>query len=324
MASIRKLKSGWRAEVFRRGIRKSQVFQNKLEAKNWAAREEASILNQEAQKSQVSFGKVMDRYAREVSPAKRGARWEQIRLEKIGRDTLAGISMADLNAGHLADWRDRRLREVSPASVNREMVLLSAVLTQARKEWQLIGENPMSDVRKPTKPAARDRRVSQDELERLKVSAGEDLTKTTARAFHAFLFAIETAMRAGEVVGLEWDKVDLESRVCHLPMTKNGTRRDVPLSQEAVRLLEVLPSANQKKGSVFELSSSQTESLWRKIRDRAGVTDLHFHDSRHEAITRLSRKLDVLSLARMVGHRNLNQLMAYYNESAADLAKRLD
>lgn len=323
MASFRRVGKGWRAEVARRGVRMSQVFMTKTEAKDWAARQEFLILNQEEQASKQTFGEVLDRYGKEVSPTKRGERWEQIRLEKLGRDKIAKVVMCELSATHLADWRDRRLKEVSPASVNREMVLMSAVLTKARKEWKLIAENPMGDVQKPTKGAARDRRVSEEELGRLALSAGEDLTKTTARSFHAFRFAIETAMRAGEIVGLTWDRVDLKARVCQLPMTKNGTARSVPLSQEAVRLLDALPAGDRKQGSVFGLESSQVDALWRKLRERAAVEDLHFHDSRHEAITRLSKKLDVLSLARMVGHRNLNQLMAYYNETAAEMAKRL-
>lgn len=324
MATLRKVGKGWRAEVSRKGVRLSQNFALKAEAKDWAARQEYLILNQESLQSKQSFGEVMDRYAREVSSTKRGARWEQIRLEKLRSYPLAQIRMEELKPADLANWRDARLKEVAPASVNREMVLLSAVLTQARKEWGLIKESPMSEVRKPSKPAARDRRVSKAELEKLALSAGSDLTKSTARSFHAFLFAIETAMRAGEVIGLMWDRVDLDNQVCHLPMTKNGTARDVPLSQEAVRLLKTLPASDPREGSVFGLKSAQMEVLWRKLRDRAGIDDLHFHDSRHEAITRLAKKLDVLSLARAVGHRNLNQLMAYYNESAAELAKRLD
>ncbi|KFI24128.1 site-specific integrase, partial [Paenirhodobacter enshiensis] len=130
----------------------------------------------------------------------------------------------------------------------------------------------------------------------------------------------ETAMRAGEIAGLVWDRVDLTKRVAHLDHTKNGRPRDVPLSSEAVRLLEALPHVDP----VFGLESRQLDALWRKLRDRAGVAGLTFHDSRHAAITRLSKKLDVLALARMVGHTDLRQLQTYYNETAEELARRLD
>ena len=254
-----------------------------------------------------------------MSSGKRGARWGRLRLERAQRDPFAKIAMADLKAEDFAKWRDARLLEVKPGTVRREMQLLSSMLNHARREWGLITVNPMTDVRKPSMPPARDRLVTEDELARLAHSAGDDLTAATARAFHAFLFAIETGMRAGEIIGLQWDRIDLGAQVAHLATSKNGSARDVPLSIEAVRLLRALPEADP----VFGLKSSQLDALWRKLRDRAAVEGLRFHDSRHVAITRLARKLDVLALARMVGHRNIAQLQTYYNEAASDIAKRL-
>lgn len=99
-----------------------------------------------------------------------------------------------------------------------------------------------------------------------------------------------------------------------------GPACDVSLSKEAVRLIEVLPRAH----AIFDIDSTSLDVLWRKLRDRAGVVDLRFHDSRHEAISRLARKLDVLDLARMVGHRNISQLMGYYNATAEEIAGSLD
>ncbi len=319
MASIIKRGGVWRAEVARRGVRKSATFPTKSAAKDWAAHQEHLILNAVALQSSQPFGEVMARYAREVSPAKRGARWEQIRIEAFKRSGIAKIGIGDLKASDFAAWREARLREVSVGTVKREMVLLSAILTVARKEWGLIRESPMVDVRKPSSPPARDRLATDDELARLLVSAGTDLTNATARAHHAFLFAVETAMRAGEITGLTWDRVDLASRVVQLPLTKNGFARSVPLSSEAVRLLQALPYADP----VFGLTDRQRDALWRKARDRAGVVGLHFHDSRGMAVTRLARKVDVLTLSRITGHRNISMLTVYYRESAADLAKRL-
>ncbi len=320
MASIRKVGKKFKAQVARQGVRKSKSFVTRQAAKDWAARQEYLILNADQIATTQTFGSVMDRYAREVSSTKRGARWEMIRLEKIQRDDIAKVQMGELAPRHFAEWRDKRLREVAPASVIREMQLMSSVLNVARREWGLLKVNPLSDVRKPTKPPPRDRLPTQDEIDRMAHSAGSDLSKTTARSFHAFLFAIETAMRAGEIVGLEWDRVDLTKRVARLTHTKNGRPRDVPLSSEAVRLLEALPHMEP----VFGLSSRQHDVLFRKVRDRAGVEGLTFHDSRHAAITRLAKKLDVLDLARMVGHSDLKMLMVYYNESAEVMAKRLD
>lgn len=321
MASIRKMATGgFRAEVARQGVRKSKVFPTKTAAKEWAARQEHIILHGDEIAAGGSFGDMLDRYAREVSTTKRGGPWEIVRIEKLRRDPIAERRLADLKPADFSDWRDRRMREVAPASVIRELQLMSSAMNVARKEWGLIKVNPISDVRKPTKPQPRDRLATDDEMKRLAHSAGSDLSHATARAFHAFLFAVETGMRAGEIAGLTRERVDLQTRVAKLITTKNGRPRDVPLSTEAVRLIKQLPVADP----VFGLQSRQLDVLWRKLRDRAGVEGLTFHDSRHMAITRLSKKLDVLALARMVGHTNLNQLNSYYNETAEELAKRLD
>jgi integrase len=327
VAGFEKLKDGkWRANVARQGVRRSKTLPSKRAAQDWAAHQEHLILNAGEVLRVLPFSDVLERYANEVSPSKRGERWEILRLRRFKSSDLGRIAVADLVPQDFARWRDLRLKEVSPGTVNREMTLLSGVLTIARKEWGLIEKNPIADVRKPSKPPARDRIATEDELARLALSGGADLGNATARAFHAFLFAIETAMRAGEIVGLDWSRVNLADRFCSLPLTKNGTARDVPLSLRAVELLGDLQAVvgGVPAGPVFGLTSRQLDVLWRKLRDRAAVDDLTFHDSRHIAITRLAGKLEVLELARMVGHRNLNELLTYYNASAAQIAKRLD
>lgn len=321
MASITKHAKGWRAQVARRGVRKSRVFATKREAQDWAARVEQEILHGDRVAARAKLGDVLDRYAREVSPRKRGHHWEVVRLTALQRDPIAAIRLGDLTAQDMADWRDRRLREVGPGTVRREMALLGGVFRVARDEWGAISRSPLTGVRKPAAPPPRDRLPTPAEIERLRHVAGEDLHHATARAFHAFLFAGETAMRAGEIVGLRWERIDLKSRVAHLPQTKNGTSRAVPLSAAAVALLEALP----RMEPVFGLSSAQLDALWRKIRDKAGVEGLTFHDSRAWGTTRLARRVDVLTLARITGHRDLSLLSStYYRETAADIARRLD
>lgn len=320
MASIQKHGKKWRAFVARQGIRKSKVFGTRQEAKDWAAREEYAIAHRDRVASAMKLREVLDRYAREVSPGKRGHRWEALRLAKIGRDSLGGITLGDLSPHHVADWRDRRLREVAPGSVRREIGLLSAVLTIARREWNLIDRNPVEDVSKPQEPPPRTRLPTEEEFARLAHVAGSDLRTAQGRTFHAFLFACETAMRSGEILGLTWARVDLAERVAHLPRTKNGSARDVPLSTQAVKLLEDMPTLEP----VFGLTAPQRDALWRKITAKAGIEDLHFHDSRAWALTQLARRVDVLTLARISGHKDIRLLSnVYYRESASDIAKRL-
>ena len=109
MASFRKTKTGWRAEVFRKGQRRSKVLKTRQEARDWAARTEYEIENAEEIASASTFGEVMDRYAREVSPSKRGMRWEQIRLTKMQSSPIGRKRISDLPAQDFADWRETRL-----------------------------------------------------------------------------------------------------------------------------------------------------------------------------------------------------------------------
>ena len=188
-------------------------------------------------------------------------------------------------------------------------------------------------MRRPKSAPHRDRRISEDEIERLIYCPGYDRdqppTTQTARTGAAFLWAIETAMRAGEICALQWEDVEIERRFVRVRRGKTeAAKRDVPLSSEAVRILvQMRPNdPNCAKGlsqSVFGIKPALLDALFRKAKRKAGLADadLHFHDTRHEGITRLAAVLGVLELARAVGHRDLRMLQTYYNESAEDIAK---
>lgn len=206
----------------------------------------------------------------------------------------------------------------------REINILSHAINTAIKDWGWLKENPLTGIRRPEKPQSRDRLISDLEIEKLLFALGYEYDSqpitVSARVGAAMLFAIETAMRAGEIASLSWNYVNIEQRTARLIETKNGTKRNVPLSTEAVRLLEQVKSDTEL---VFNLETSQIDALFRKAKNRTMIDDLHFHDTRHLAITRLAKQLTILELARMVGHRDLRQLQVYYNETAEEMAKKL-
>jgi integrase len=336
MASIQKHPTGWRAQLALLGVRESKVFATKAEANAWAAQRETEIRNEKT--TGIQRGRTVDeafrRYEKEVSVHKRGHRWEAIRLAAIGRSMIGGVALqdmklADVTSDVLGRWRDQRLKvdKVTGSTVNRELNLLSHVFAAAAKEWKWIAVSPTTDVRRPAESAPRDRLYSEDEIKRLCFALGFDLDgdeqveTVSQRVAVAFLIAIETAMRAGEICALL--PQDVNGRVATLQQTKNGTKRQVPLSARAVELLELLPLPDEGD-TIFGITTGSLDALLRKAKKRAMVEDGTFHDTRHLAITRLAKKLQVLDLARMVGHRDLRQLQVYYNESAADMASRLD
>lgn len=324
MASIRPQGNRYRAFVKVDGRRATKVFDTKRAALAWSQEQEAQLSG--AQLPDKTFGDACKKYSEEVTESKRGGRWDRIRIARfIREDPITKRRLQALAPADIAEWRDARLKQVKPGSVAREMNLIAAILEIARKEWGWLKENPMRDVRQPPKPKGRARRISDDEVEALAKAFGvwESLEIETQRnrIGLAFLFALETAMRSGEICALRWTDVHLAERYVTVRTSKNGDSRDVPLTSRAVEILKALPLGFQP---VFGLEASKRDGLFRKVRDSVkSIKDLHFHDSRAEAIWRLSKKLDVLELARVIGHRNLSSLLIYYRASAAELAKRL-
>ena len=336
MASIAKRDGTWRAQLATLGVRESKTFNTKAEAAAWAAKRETEI--REGAATGIQKGKTLDdafrRYEKEVSVHKRVHRQEILRMSAIGRTVIDGtalqnMKLVEITSNVLGKWRDHRLKvdKVLGSSVNRDLNLLSHVFAAAAREWKWIAMSPTTDVRRPADPPPRDRLYSDDEIERICLALGFDRAQTELattgyqRTAVAFLFAIETAMRAGEICGLT--ATDIVGRTATLQQTKNGTKRAVPLSRRAMELLALLPEAPAGQ-PIFAITAPSLDAVFRKAKLRAMIVDGTFHDTRHLAITRLAKKLNVLDLARMVGHRDLRQLQVYYNESAETMATRLD
>ena len=328
MAHFSKRKGAWRVQVARKGVRQSATFPTKGEAEAWARRIEGQIVGG-LMLSTRTVGEMLTEYGDKVSPAKKGHKWELARIVAFQRSTLAQERLSSIDATHIAKWRDERLQSVSSGTVLREWTLLAHAFQIAVREWKWLAASPMTGVRRPIEPPPRERIISDDEQARLLHFFGDRYDTATGRVGAALILALETGMRAGELCGLTWDRVDLESRVATLPMTKNGSARQVPLSPRAVEVLTLLPQVgvypdtSAKVGSVLRLTVQQLDALWRKGRDKAMVEDCHFHDARATAVTRLAKRLDILDLARMIGHRDLRSLQIYYRATAADIAKKL-
>ncbi|WP_225561724.1 site-specific integrase [Rhodanobacter sp. DHB23] len=305
---------------------------------------------------------LLDRYETEVMPALKGVVREKSVLG-LWRDTpLSKRTVATIRSGDIAQQRDTWLAAgLAPATVLRRLARLSHLFNTARKEWGMESlSNPVELVRKPTPNNARTRRVvappsngrrcdrQMDELARISASS-------ESRVLPVILtLAVETAMRRGEIAALLWENIDLGRRVAHLPETKNGNSRDVPLSTVAVDVLaSLLPKGVGKRrktsivppelrGLVFAMHADGITQAFERALERARtkylqecaehnqppdpafLRDLRFHDLRHEATSRLAARFQLHELAKITGHRDTRMLLRYYHPDAADLAKRLD
>ena len=180
--------------------------------------------------------------------------------------------------------------------------------------------NPVDRVKMPPSSPARNRRLESGEFDRLEEAA--KLTKNP-HIWPVIVFAIETGMRRGEILGLRWEHVDLDRRIAFLPLTKNGSSREVPLSTKAV---EVLARQRQRNDtpSPFPVTPNGFRLAWDRLRSRAGLSDLRFHDLRHEAISRFFELgLNIPEVAVISGHKDPRMLFRYTHLRAVDLVNRL-
>lgn len=338
----------WQAKVRREGYPpQSKSFRTKAEAEAWARAQETEMdrgaWRDRSKADSTTLFKLLERYSKDVAPTKRGAEAEKIRLKTLMRDNLAKYKLSALSPLVLADWRDRRLAAGAAGStVNRELNIISAVMNWARRELMIEVENPVSAIRRPPQGQARDRRLEDGEEQRLLEALGdhsgenarEDGKKYRQGARNPWLrpivqFALETAVRRGELLSLTWDNVDTKRQVALLPLTKNGEARMVPLSSRAIAVLEGLLQEKDgvkplRVGPVFPITANALKLGFERAVKRAEIEDLHFHDLRHEATSRLAEKLpNLIELAAVTGHKDLRMLKRYYHPRAEDLAKKL-
>ncbi|MHB1283336.1 MAG: tyrosine-type recombinase/integrase [Metallibacterium scheffleri] len=325
MASIQQLPSGlWRARVRRLGQgTQSKSFALKLDAEAWARKlesaQERGVWRDNNEAERTTLRAALDRYEREVTPRKRAQDSERSNLRMLRAERIAGQALARIGSQDVAAMRDAWQRAgLKPASIKRRMVTLAHVFAVAAREWGLVElVNPVRTVRLEPENNARTRRVSEAEIDALCAATGSAALASFIR------LAVETAMRRGELCALRWENVDLKARTAHLPHTKNGSARDVPLSSRAIAALRALP--RRIDGQVFGLRPDSVTQAFERAAVRASIDNVRFHDLRHEATTRLSDKLpNLLELAAVTGHKDLRMLKRYYHPRAADLAKKLD
>ncbi|EMC6869756.1 site-specific integrase [Salmonella enterica] len=276
----------------------------------------------------MSLHKALSKYYATASVHKRGHQQEFYRVCVLQRHPIAEKMMDEITTVDIASYRDFRLSQVnvrtgkniSGNTVRLELALLSSLYNLACVEWGTCRTNPVEMVRKPKVSSGRNRRLTSLEERRLsRYFLGKNQSLYTI--FH---LAIETAMRQGEILSLRWEHIDMQHGVAHLPLTKNGSSRDVPLSQKARNLLQDM--GGLLSGAVFDYTSPGFKSAWRVALGRLNIEDLHFHDLRHEAISRLFElgTLNVMEVAAISGHRSLNMLKRYTHLRAYQLVSKLD
>lgn len=311
-----------------RGIRPvAKSFETKTQAIRFARLLEAEIdrgiFVDRSECEQTTVGDLIDRYLREITPTKKSARAEKQRLNAL-KTRFGAFFLSSVRSTHITAYRDARLNKgLAGATVVKELNSLSHLFDIAIKDWGFpLPANPAKLVRRPKIARGRERRLLAGEQEQLFASCQASRAKMLLPAVQ---FAIETGVRMGELLSLEWRHVDTHLRVATLPDTKNGESRQVPLSSAAVTAITSLPR-HIKDGRVFWAwsRSDSLENAWRRAVKAAGLKDLRFHDLRHEAVSRLfERGLNPMEVSAISGHKTLQMLKRYTHLKAEELAKKL-
>lgn len=325
MASIRKRGEAWEVQIRRQGLPSTtKTFQSRKTAETWARQteqeiERTGVVVDRTPLRTTTLHDLCARYEREVSSTKRAGDRDVYFFRNIVRSPLGRLALDAIRPDNVAAYRDARLKAVGPASVCRELALLRHVLEVARKEWGYpFVSNPVKDVRFPRLPAHRTRRPTSEELDRILAVAGKYPNRLITPLI---VLALETGMRRGELLSARWDGLSLRDATIHLPITKNGFPRLVPLSPIALATISALPRSGDR---ILPITDNAARLAWGRIVKRAGVSDLHFHDLRHEAISRFFELgLSITEVATVSGHRDFRMLFRYTHPRASEIAQKL-
>ena len=354
MASILTIDGKWRAQINSRGVRRSRTFKTKAEATRWAKEFEEEFLAKGIPPSEITFDQLLTEYARKVTPHKRGASAELRRIIALSKEpTFQNLKLSDINKRILQEWIDDKIGSISHVSgrplksstVARYFTVLKAIFNKA-VEWEYIEKSPAIGVRCKVVEDHRERVATDEEIEKLKICAlwneSEPPRRIMQRVIAAFVFACFTGMRIGEIVAMErsW----ISGCVINIPResTKTFHGRSLAVPLRAQQILQQVFKLNLKP-KIFGLEPQQHDAIFREIRNMAGLgpvfdsrghcikEGLNFHDSRATFCTWAASpgpdgapRLDVMSLARQTGHRNLRFLMHYYRKRPEEMLDRLN
>ncbi len=350
MATIRKRENGkfisYETQIRKLGYpAQTRTFKTREAAEKWARMVETEmdrgIFVSRAESERTTLAEALDRYLTEVTPSKKGAIREKDRINRWKNRPLAKCALAAIRGADLAKFRDD-MRKAGKAenTIRLELALISSLYETARREWGMEAlANPVKMIKAPGGSNKRDRRLFVGEEEYLWKGLHE-AAPGNIYIVPCCQFAVETGMRQGEILGLEWHEIDTKRCVAHLSDTKNSDPRDVPLSSRAVAIIAALPRPIEG-GRIFPVSQDYLIRVFSRGLSKArshyeeafNVTDKHpdpkmltgmkFHDLRHEAASRLASLLSATELAKMMGWRTIQMAMRYYHPRAEEMAKKL-
>lgn len=345
MATFLQRDSGyWQAKIRIKGFpSKSETFRTKALAEAWAKEMETALHRSgfvgESKKKKATFSDLAKEFREKFAPAHyRGNAWEY-KVDAL-ESRLGDYYLTSFTPEIVAAYRDERSKDkdsrykkniekaplISPATVKSEIDILSTMLQVATQEFgfAVADRHRVMDIRRPKGAKFRDRRLSEDEWSCLQVECAKSKNPLLSNALR---FAVATGVRRGELLALEWENVHKDKRYAMLRDTdriKTEEIRAVPLSSMALAILEDLPEPHV--GYVFKVHKSALYKAYQSAMKRAGIKNLTWHDLRHEALSRIAEmdeNFNLIEIAAISGHKNLQTLKRYVHLQATKLADKL-
>ena len=339
MGTIRKLSSAtkgtrFKAEVTIDGVRKFKTKNTRREAKQWINDTELAAQRQQQNANYaITFGDAVSNHMDEKLSRYKGRKQDKLRCEKLLDDPISDIRLMDIEYIHGEELMQRMSDAgLAPATVGREIAIAKSILKQCMKRFNMA--YPWDGLPSPKIPSARERTTTDAEIDAMCTAVDYDPTRqpetSQQRVIAMWLFAIETAMRQEELSKLRPCDLDLVNSTATLYTTKNDSKRVVPLSPQAMRIIATLPDAGPSQPIFGGMKPNTVSKTFANIRDKADLPHsnegvFRFHDARRLACTRIARiqGMTPMELCQISGHKNLQEIMTYFNEQPDRMAQRM-
>jgi integrase len=312
MATVRRRDGKWQAQVRRRGHTKSRTFLQRADAQKWAKQTELEIDRLGLQPRATTIEKqsvaaIVEWFRDAILPSRPNRKNEEIVLNAFLRHKISKLSLAALTSQQVKAYRDVRLGTIKLATIKREFSLFHRVFELARTDGRMpLDANPFKGVTATKTDFARDRRLSDGDQKALFEALGKCRNRLLGGVIR---FAIATGMRRGELLNARWKDLHWDLATLHIPLTKTGHPRTIPLTTEAKQVLVELAIVWTGSDSIFPTTARAIALVWKRLTKRAGIVDLHFHDLRHEAVSRFFEKgLSIPEVALISGHKDPRML----------------
>jgi integrase len=327
MATIRKHRDKWQVRIRRAGLRPmSKSFAARKDAMEWGRQMEvradrAELPSDPKALQLITLGELVRRYRDFVSPRKKTGPTERIVLNAFLSRPICFRKLSELCTEDFAAYRDERLKRIKPTSLKRELVPIRHMFEVAKHEWGLpIRENLIDRLKLKAPNQSRERRLRPGEFKRLM-----DATQFCRNKFIEPIIrvALASGMRRGEILAIRKTDIDFCRKTLLITETKNGLSRYIPLTKNVLQILK--HRFDESEDRIFPITPNAFRLAWEHVRVRASMDDLHFHDLRHEAISRFFEMgLTTPEVASISGHRDARMLFRYAHAARQSVIRKLD